>query len=141
MRASSLTLNLYRTFSAACFTTSICIYFHILPYHWFLFQHQLIFKIPPEIWRFFTSFLLTSSGLGIVMDTYFVYQYMGQIETAHPKFNRREDVLWYLIFCSFVIIVSLTSYVYLLLPPSTHYFFRTSSICPDSEYLYCYHGS
>lgn len=40
------------------------------------------------------------------MDTYFVFQYLSQLETAHPKFNRKEDLLWYLVFCSSVILVS-----------------------------------
>lgn len=41
------------------------------------------------------------------MDTYFIYQYTSQLETSHPKFNRKEDLLWYITFCSLVIIVSL----------------------------------
>lgn len=107
-------LAIYRTMTAAVLTTSICVHFGILPYTWFYFHYLEIFKIPPQIWRFFTSYLVTGPKLGIVMDTYFVYQYTSQLETAHPKFNRKEDFLWYLTFCSLVIIVSLPLATYYL---------------------------
>lgn len=72
---------------------------------WLYFHHTEIFKLPPELWRFVTSFLLTGPKLGIVMDTYFIFQYLTQLETTHPKFNRKEDLLWYLVFCGTVIVV------------------------------------
>lgn len=107
----------HRTFAATVLLTSICVHFGILPYTWFYFHYLEIFKIPPQIWRFFTSFLITGPKLGIVMDTYFIYQYTSQLETAHPKFNRKEDLLWYMVFCSLVIIVSLTTTVACILMP------------------------
>ena len=36
-----------------------------------------------------------------------VFQYLSQIETGNPRFPRKEDVLWYLICVSTMIIVSL----------------------------------
>lgn len=126
-----------RTFAAAVLTTSICVHFGILPYTWFYFHYLEIFKIPPQIWRFFTSFLITGPQLGIIMDTYFVYQYTSQLETTHPKFSRKEDLLWYMVFCSSVIIVSLTAdtCVPTTASPLAHSFYSTSYICPDSEIL------
>ncbi|ROW06013.1 hypothetical protein VMCG_04658 [Cytospora schulzeri] len=94
-----------RTFATAVLITSIGCHMGLLPYTWFYFHYLEIFKLPPEIWRFVTSFFLTGPQLGIVMDTYFVFQYVSQLETAHPKFGRKEDLLWYLVFCGFVIIV------------------------------------
>ncbi|KAJ4423820.1 hypothetical protein N0V82_001559 [Gnomoniopsis sp. IMI 355080] len=96
---------LARTFASAVLATSIGGHFGILPMQWFYFHYLEIFKFPPEIWRFVTSFLLTGPKLGIVMDTYFIFQYLSQLETTHPKFNRKEDLLWYLVFCGFVIVV------------------------------------
>lgn len=131
--------NTCRTFASAVLATSIGCHFGIIPIQWFYFHYHEIFKLPPEIWRFVTSFLLTGPKLGIVMDTYFVFQYLSQLETAHPKFNRREDLLWYVVFCGFVIVVSLDTNPHP--PPSLrHYlpcarFSCTSHICPDSALL------
>lgn len=106
----------------------------IAPYSWIYFHYLELFRIPPQIWRIVTSFFLSSPQLGIVMDTYFVFQYASQLETAHPKFGRKEDFLWYLVFCGTVIIVSLPrqhpirSVLSLQFPP-----LHTSYICPDSE--------
>lgn len=80
----------------------------IIPYAWVYFHYLELFRLPPQIWRLVTSFLLTAPKLGIVMDTYFVFQYASQLETTHPKFGRKEDLLWYLVFCGTVIIVGST---------------------------------
>lgn len=108
----------------------------IAPYSWIYFHYTELFRLPPHVWRFVTSFLLTGPQLGIVMDTYFVFQYASQLETTHPKFGRKEDFLWYLVFCGAVIIVSLSPnahFVCLVLPdPCPN---STSYICPDSEIL------
>jgi hypothetical protein len=104
----------------------------IVPYAWIYFHYLELFRLPPQIWRLVTSFMLTSPQLGIVMDTYFVFQYASQLETTHPKFGRKEDFLWYLVFCGAVIIVRQP-------PPQTPLLFfpfprlHTSYICPDSE--------
>ncbi|CAN8096101.1 unnamed protein product [Discula destructiva] len=96
---------LARTFTTAVLATSIAGHFGFLPIGWLYFHYLEVFKLPPEIWRFVTSFLLTGPKLGIVMDTYFIFQYLSQLETTHPKFNRKEDLLWYLIFCGSVIVI------------------------------------
>lgn len=126
----------HRTFASAVLLTSTACHFGIIPIQWFYFHYYEIFKLPPEIWRFVTSFLLTGPKLGIVMDTYFIFQYVSQLETAHPKFNRREDLLWYVVFCGFVIIVScLLSAPLAFLPRclSLHSLLSAPRIiCPDS---------
>ncbi|KAK7749435.1 hypothetical protein SLS53_000007 [Cytospora paraplurivora] len=94
-----------RTFATAVLATSIGCHLAIIPFSWFYFHYLQIFKLPPEIWRFATSFFITGPGLGIIMDTYFVFQYLSQLETTHPKFTRKEDLLWYLVFVGSVIIV------------------------------------
>lgn len=38
---------------------------------WIIFYPPYLFKIPPEIWRPITAFLLTTPGLGLILDTYF----------------------------------------------------------------------
>lgn len=131
-----------RTFATAVLVTSIACHMHIVPYSWISFHYLELFRLPPHIWRLVTSFFLSSPQLGIVMDTYFVFQYASQLETTHPKFGRKEDFLWYLVFCGTVIIVRLSQQTphpfccFLATSP-----LHTSCICPDSETLYCYHGS
>lgn len=96
-----------RTFATCVLVTSIACHMGIAPYSWIYFHYLELFRLPPQIWRLVTSFFLSSPQLGIVMDTYFVFQYASQLETAHPKFGRKEDFLWYLVFCGTVIIVRL----------------------------------
>lgn len=136
VRATGVDSATRRTFATGVLVTSIACHMHIMPYAWIYFHYLELFRLPPQIWRLVTSFLLSSPQLGIVMDTYFVFQYASQLETTHPKFGRKEDFLWYLVFCGAVIIVSRPRNKHKLfcscpaLPvPQLH----TSYICPDSE--------
>ncbi|KAL2021502.1 hypothetical protein VTK56DRAFT_7135 [Thermocarpiscus australiensis] len=86
-----------RTLATAILATSVAAHFGFLPYAWLYFTEDRLFRLPPEIWRLVTSFLLSGPQLGIVMDPYFAYQYLSQLEMTNPKFARKEDVLWYLI--------------------------------------------
>ncbi|CAP72852.1 uncharacterized protein PODANS_2_2840 [Podospora anserina S mat+] len=89
---------LARTLATAIFVTSIGGHLGLIPTGWLFFHSSLaIFHMPPQIWRFLTTFLLSGPQLGIILDPYFVYQYLSQIESGNPKFQRKEDVLWYLI--------------------------------------------
>ncbi|KAK2602207.1 hypothetical protein N8I77_008758 [Diaporthe amygdali] len=98
--------GLARTFATAVLVTSIAAHvIGIVPYSWIYFHYLELWRLPPHVWRLVTSFWLTGPNIGIVMDTYFVYQYASQLETTHPKFGRKEDLLWYLVFCGAVIIV------------------------------------
>lgn len=117
----------------------------IVPYSWIYFHYLELWRLPPHVWRLVTSFWLTGPNIGIVMDTYFVYQYASQLETTHPKFGRKEDLLWYLVFCGAVIIVS-------SIPPNTCLICPTLPCPPRTpnaplisarivKCLYCYHGS
>ncbi len=51
--------------------TSVGVHMGLMPYAWFYFTADRLFRIPPEIWRPFTSFLLSSPQLGIILDPYF----------------------------------------------------------------------
>ncbi|KAK4163624.1 Der1-like family-domain-containing protein [Cladorrhinum sp. PSN259] len=95
-----------RTLSFSAGILSILTYTGIIPFQWLYFDSYFIFQMPPHIWRFLTAFLLTSPGLGMIMDPYFVYQYASMLETANPKFPRKEDFLWYLTFvCSIIVLL------------------------------------
>lgn len=73
---------------------------------WFYFAPYQLLRIPPGIWRPFTSFFLSTPKLGIILDPYFVYQYLTQLEVASTRFPRKEDLLWYLLTVGTMIIVS-----------------------------------
>lgn len=60
-----------RTLTALTLTTSFLVYGRLLDYSRIIFYLPWIFKFPPELWRIFSSFWLTSPGLGILFDTYF----------------------------------------------------------------------
>ncbi|AEO62556.1 uncharacterized protein THITE_2073385 [Thermothielavioides terrestris NRRL 8126] len=88
---------LARTLTTAIVVTSISVHLGLLSPVWIYFTEDRLFRLPPEIWRLATNFFLSGPQIGIIMDPYFAYQYLKQLETSNPKFPRKEDVLWYLI--------------------------------------------
>lgn len=98
-------LTLRRTFATLAFALSITLHLGFLPGSWFIYHPYYLWKFPPEIWRIVTSFFITGSGLNLLFDTYFVYKYMSQLEIGHPRFPRKEDLLWYMTFVGGVILV------------------------------------
>ncbi|KAK3308896.1 Der1-like family-domain-containing protein [Chaetomium strumarium] len=98
-----------RTLATAILITSVSVYFGLLSTSWIYFTEDRLFRLPPEIWRLATSFLLSGPQLGILLDPYFAYQYLKQLETQNPKFPRKEDVLWYLMTVGgFIILINRT---------------------------------
>lgn len=87
-----------RTFATTAFVLSVAIYFGGLPFDWFFHHPYFIWQIPPQIWRFVTTFLVTGPGLGMLFDSYFIYRYTSDLELGHPRFPHKEDLLWYMIF-------------------------------------------
>ncbi|KAI1266604.1 Der1-like family protein [Xylariaceae sp. FL1019] len=98
-----------RTVATAVFLASVGVYTGMLSIYGFLFHYSMLLQFPPAIHRFITSFLITSKDLGVLMDTYFVYTYLSQLEKGNSKFSRKEDLIWYLVFVGGVIIVSSSS--------------------------------
>ena len=61
-----------RTLVAAVFVTSCAVYVQTSLFYYVFFDWQrIIFKIPPQIWRAVTPFLISGPKLGIIMDPYF----------------------------------------------------------------------
>ncbi|KAL0943974.1 der1-like family protein [Colletotrichum truncatum] len=96
-----------RTLATATFVTSVSVLLGIVSPYWFIFMPDYLYKIPPQIWRLGTNFLLTGPQLSLLFDTYFLYTYLTALEVGNPRFARREDVVWYLMFVCTVITVSL----------------------------------
>ncbi|KYK58706.1 hypothetical protein DCS_05723 [Drechmeria coniospora] len=87
-----------RTAATAAFALSICIHLGLVPGWWFVWYPRYLWMIPPQIWRFITSFLITGPKMGLLLDPYFLYSYMSQLEVNNPRFPRKEDMIWYLMF-------------------------------------------
>jgi len=79
------------------------LYTGFLPGAYFVYYARKVFRLPPQIWRVATCFLITRPKLGILFDTYWVYNYTSQIEHSNPKFRTKEDVVWYLMFVAGVL--------------------------------------
>lgn len=68
-----------RTLTALTVLTSVAVYGGVLDGRRVIFYIPWILKFPsPEIWRFFTSFWLTGSGLGVLFDSYFCESTLGR---------------------------------------------------------------
>ncbi|POR37061.1 Derlin [Tolypocladium paradoxum] len=89
---------LSRNLATAAFLLSFGVHLGFIPGWWFVFYPRFIWKIPPELWRFGTAFLLTGPKLSLLFDTYFLYSYLSQLEIGNPRFPRKEDLVWYLMF-------------------------------------------
>lgn len=93
-----------RTLTTAAAGLSVCIHTKLLPAALFIHHPYYLWQIPPQIWRPVTSFLVTGSGLNLLLDSYFLYQYLSQLEIGNPRFPRKADLVWYLIFVSSTIL-------------------------------------
>ncbi|KAI0896083.1 Der1-like family protein [Annulohypoxylon nitens] len=91
-----------RTVATAVFLCSVGVYTGMLSAEPFIFHYSLLFKFPPGLYRLVTSFLLTGSGMAVLFDTYFVFTYLSQLENS-PKFQSKEDLVWYLMFVTGII--------------------------------------
>ncbi|KAL2136804.1 hypothetical protein VTI74DRAFT_1456 [Chaetomium olivicolor] len=97
-----------RTLATAIVLVSIPAHLGVLPIRWLYYDTWLLLKFWPEIWRPVTSFLLCGPKLNLLMDPYFAYQFLKQLETSNPKFPRREDLIWYLMtVCTFIMIIKI----------------------------------
>ncbi|CRK36916.1 hypothetical protein BN1723_015150 [Verticillium longisporum] len=96
-----------RTVATAAFVTSISVYLGALPAPWLTFMPEKLFTFPPQVWRIWSNFLVTGPQLSLLFDTYFLYSYTSALEVGNPRFSKKEDVIWYLLFVGGVITVSL----------------------------------
>ncbi|TVY20003.1 Derlin-1.2 [Lachnellula arida] len=58
-----------RTLAAITFTLSVLVYLELLDYSLFNLKLSSLIKLPPELWRIFTSLFITWPNFGIVFDT------------------------------------------------------------------------
>lgn len=86
----------------------------------FWFDYRFLLKLPPGVHRLVTSFMITQPQLGVLMDTYFTFSYLSQLEKSNSKFSRKEDLIWYLMVVGTVVIVGLPYLSFLALSSTLH---------------------
>ncbi|KAI1468555.1 Der1-like family-domain-containing protein [Daldinia caldariorum] len=93
-----------RTVATAVFLCSVGVYTGMLNAEPFIFHYSRLIQFPPALYLIVTSFLLTGSGMSVLFDTYFIFNYLSQLETGNSKFSKKEDMIWYLFFLACVIL-------------------------------------
>lgn len=94
-----------RTLTSITAVLSLSVHLGLLPFHWFIHHPFYLWMFPPQIWRLVTCYLITGSGLSLLFDSYFLYHYLSQLEIGNPRFPRKADVVWYLMFISGTILM------------------------------------
>ena len=101
--------------TAAVILLSLSVHLGLLPKTPFYWHPPLLFSFPPQLWRLITPLLVTGPQLSIVLDTYWLYKYLGQLEGS-AKFAKSSDLVWYLVFVGGVIQVR--GFSFLLISPA-----------------------
>jgi len=93
-----------RFYAGIAFVLSLCTWALgvVSPYYIIYHRSYIISVFPPQLWRMVTPFFLTGRGLGILFDTYMIYNYGKDLESQH--FNSSGEFLFYLIFMGLVIL-------------------------------------
>jgi len=73
------------------------------PYYLTWYAPMVFNTTRPEIWRIATSFMITRPGMSIILTPFFLYKYCSDCETT--KFLRSGDLLAFVLFCGFVILL------------------------------------
>ncbi|KAF2811575.1 DER1-domain-containing protein [Mytilinidion resinicola] len=95
-----------RTITAATVAVSALVYGGVLSVYPLLFASEYMWRLPPQIWRVVTAFLVTKPKLSIILDPYFLYTYASSLETESPRFTAPGDFFTYLVFVGLLIVAS-----------------------------------
>jgi Derlin-2/3 len=97
-------------------------------YYVFFIDYIFTIKQVPQVWRLFTSFLITKPKFAILLDPYFLYQYGSGLERESTRFSQPGDFFVYTAFLCSVILVSAAPYL--------SYFLCSFSFCPKTTSIY-----
>jgi Derlin-2/3 len=95
-----------RTVATFCLVESVLVVVGLVSAYRVVWHTSYIFKLIPELWRIPTSFLLTGEGISLILEPYFLYRYISDLEVGNARFPKREDLVYYLMFVSVALIVS-----------------------------------
>jgi len=121
-----------RNITTAVVLTSIGCIVGLIPTGLLIHHPSYLWMFPPQIWRLVTSFFIELHPLNLLFNAFFLYRYCTQLELGNPRFPRKVDLIYYILFVSSVILVSSRlhtralqlSHVSLSNPPHLY--------CPDS---------
>ncbi|SPJ83628.1 related to F-LANa protein [Fusarium torulosum] len=107
-----------RNITTAVVLTSIGCIVGLLPTGLLIHHPSYLWMFPPQIWRLVTSFFIELNPLNLLFNAFFLYRYCTQLELGNPRFPRKVDLIYYILFVSFVILMidylaGLTSFMYM----------------------------
>ncbi|KAL5321529.1 hypothetical protein ACEPPN_009488 [Leptodophora sp. 'Broadleaf-Isolate-01'] len=86
-----------RNLAAISFIFSLLIYTGVLDYEPFHLSLPALIQLPPEIWRLFTSLLITGPGLALILDVYFC-----EFPAVLKSLWHELELIWYSILNLFI---------------------------------------
>ncbi|KAE8348330.1 DER1-domain-containing protein [Aspergillus coremiiformis] len=95
-----------RTLTTLTLAQSALVYGGLVSGRYVVFRPELVFKLLPEAWRLFSSFLLTGPRLDFILDIYFMFKYSSALETSSPRFSVPGDYFTYVCFVGTVIMLT-----------------------------------
>ncbi|KAF2788488.1 DER1-domain-containing protein [Melanomma pulvis-pyrius CBS 109.77] len=97
-----------RTITALAVVISALGYSGMINLSYYVFLSDYIFTIRqvPQVWRLFTSFLITKPKFAILLDPYFLYQYGSGLERESTRFSQPGDFFVYTFFLCSVILAT-----------------------------------
>ncbi|KAG5655922.1 hypothetical protein KAF25_000842 [Fusarium avenaceum] len=107
-----------RNLTTAVVLTSIGCIVGLLPTGQLIHHPSYLWMFPPQIWRLVTSFFIELHPLNLLFNAFFLYRYCTQLELGNPRFPRKVDLVFYILFVSSVILMidylaGLTSFMYM----------------------------
>ncbi|KAF5021652.1 hypothetical protein F66182_6310 [Fusarium sp. NRRL 66182] len=107
-----------RNLITATVLTSIGCIVKILPTMLLIHHPSYLWQFPPQIWRLVTSFFIELQPISLLFNSFFLYRYCVQLEMGNPRFPRKVDLVYYILFVSSVILMidylaGLTSFMYM----------------------------
>ncbi|KAM0558583.1 hypothetical protein ACHAPJ_004778 [Fusarium lateritium] len=107
-----------RNLLTAIVLTSIGCIVGLLPTMSLIHHPSYLWMVPPQIWRLVTSFFIELQPISLLFNSFFLYRYCVQLETGNPRFPRKVDLVYYILFVSSVILMidylaGLTSFMYM----------------------------
>ncbi|KAJ5693356.1 hypothetical protein N7462_002779 [Penicillium macrosclerotiorum] len=115
-----------RTLAAATFVVSLLFWSGLTEGWWIAFDPKKVFwTFPPQIWRLFTSFMLTGPRLDFVFDLFNLWRFSSALEERSGRFSKPGDYFIYILFVGTVILLTAG----LFLNSAVHLHALTTGLC------------
>ncbi|PCD37552.1 hypothetical protein AU210_006050 [Fusarium oxysporum f. sp. radicis-cucumerinum] len=93
-----------RNLITATVLTSIGCIVGLLPAMRLIYHPSYLWMFPPQIWRLVTCFLIEMQPINLLFNSFFLYRYSVQLEMGNPRFPRKVDLVFYILFVCTVIL-------------------------------------